>query len=133
MFSELVKRSLEKYAQYHQNPQNEKVHLVGIPLIMFGIIAALPLWLVTTLTIAYFLLSWREGLFIAFFATLSSPFNLWCPWYVGAIIAGVSFLIQFVSHKVYEGGYPAIFSHPEHVWAAPIWWARRVFLKPLHD
>lgn len=133
MFPDFVERSLAKYAEYHRSPQNEKVHLVGIPVIMLGIIAALPLWLVTILAIAYLLLSWKEGLFIAFFATLSSPFNLWWPWQVGAIIAGVSFAAQFVSHKIYEGGYPAIFSHPEHVWAAPIWWVKRTFLRSLHN
>lgn len=133
MFSGIVERSLKKYSQYHQSPQNEKVHLIGIPIIMLGIIIALPLWIVGILTLAYMFLSWKDGLFIACFTMASVAFNLWWPWYIGATIAIVSFAVQFISHKVYEGGYPAIFSHPEHVWAAPIWWVRRVFLKPLRD
>ncbi|MEK9185988.1 MAG: Mpo1-like protein [Patescibacteria group bacterium] len=131
MFAEIVERALQKYIQYHQHPTNEKVHLVGIPLIIIGIAILLTnllaFWVFFLIIAIYCLLSWREGLVLACWFWLFAFLGMICPWYVGLILIGVSFGVQTITHKIYEGGYPAIFSHPEHVWAAPIWWAQKMF------
>jgi uncharacterized membrane protein YGL010W len=130
MFSKLVERALQKYAEYHQHPANEKVHIVGIPLIIIGIAILLTnllaFWVFLLIMAVYIFLSWREGVVLAGCFWLFAFLGIFCPWYVGLILIGLSFGVQTITHKVYEGAYPALFSHPEHVWAAPIWWARRV-------
>ncbi len=126
MFTGIVDQALQKYARYHQHPANEKVHLAGIPLIITGLIIATPVWIFLILMAGYLFISFRDGLGLALFFWPFVLLGLITPWWIGLIVIAVSFGVQLVTHKVYEGGYPAIFSHPEHVWAAPIWWIRRV-------
>lgn len=124
-----VARSLWKYKQYHQDPRNEKVHLIGIPLMVIGLIIAMPLWLTLVLLLIYMVLAFRDFPVLLLLSVCAIPFINF-SWYIGLALFSGSFLVQVISHKVFEGGYPAFFKHPEHVWVAPIWWCRKINNSP---
>lgn len=119
---------LQQYAEYHRDRRNIATHLVGVPLIVFGIGVLLarpafdlfgapltPAWLVFVLAAAWYL---TRGAFVlgvavsagvALLLALAQPVAegstaAWLGWGLGAFVVG--WIIQFVGHY-YEGRKPA--------------------------
>jgi uncharacterized membrane protein YGL010W len=119
---------LKQYAEYHRDRRNIATHLVGVPMIVFGVgvllsrpafdavgIALTPAWVVFALVGLWYLTRGAFLLGVAVTATVgvlialahtagSSGAGSWLTWGLGFF--GVGWVIQFVGHY-YEGRKPA--------------------------
>ena len=119
---------LTRYAEYHRDRRNIATHLVGVPMIVFGVgvllarpafmlggIALSPAWLLFAATAAWYLTRGHLVVGAAVSAVVGVLLVLahgaaygstatWLAWGVGAFVVG--WVIQFVGHY-YEGRKPA--------------------------
>ena len=119
---------LAQYAEYHRDRRNIATHLVGVPMIVFGVgvllarpafmlvgIALSPAWLLFAATAAWYLTRGHLVVGAAVSAVVGVLLVLahgvaygstasWLAWGLGAFIVG--WVIQFVGHY-YEGRKPA--------------------------
>ncbi len=120
---------LSEYAQYHRDRRNILSHLIGVPMIVFGIGALLarpafavrglalsPTWLVFALTAVLYLSRGNLVLGVAVSTAVGALVLLahqvayggmasWLGWGIGSLAFG--WLIQFIGHW-YEGRRPAL-------------------------
>ena len=111
---------LDEYAETHQNPLNQKIHTVAVPLIYWSIVAALAtlppvmLMLFSPAFIFYFNLGYRYGLVMVLVTGLclmtSYLLMLWgFPLlYIAIGVFVLAWIAQFYGHKV-EGKKPSFF------------------------
>jgi uncharacterized membrane protein YGL010W len=120
---------LAHYGESHQNPRNEAIHFVAIPLIVLslcGLMFALHPWIayafIAASLVYYARLSWIffaimcawSALIIALvFAMGSQVLVLSLVIFVGAWIA------QFIGHKI-EGKKPSFFEDIQYLWVGPL-------------
>ena len=119
---------LAQYAEYHRDRRNIATHLVGVPMIVFGVgvllarpafmlagIALSPAWLLFAATAAWYLtrghlvvgaaVSAVVGVLLVFAHGVAyGSTATWLAWGVGAFVVG--WVIQFIGHY-YEGRKPA--------------------------
>jgi uncharacterized membrane protein YGL010W len=116
---------LTQYAEYHRDRRNIATHLVGVPLIVFGIgvllsrpafevagLALTPAWVVFALVALWYLTRGALTLGLAVSAGVAALMALahrvdpagWLVWGVGSFVGG--WIIQFIGHY-YEGRKPA--------------------------
>ena len=129
---------INHYGESHQNPRNEAIHFVAIPLIMLSLCGLI-----------YTLSPWALGAFVAasliYYARLSWVFfGAMCVW-TAAIVALVltmqpyvwqasiaifvgAWIIQFVGHKI-EGKKPSFFEDIQYLWVGPLFLLSKVFGK----
>ena len=126
------------YGKSHQNPKNEAIHFVAIPLIMFslcGLMFALHPFVayafIAASMVYYARLSW------VFFAAM-------CVWSaiiiallhaMGAqvLVASIAifigaWIIQFIGHKI-EGKKPSFLEDIQYLWVGPLFLLSKVFGK----
>lgn len=129
---------LAHYGESHQNPTNEAIHFLAIPLIMLslcGLMFALHPWVayafIAASMVYYARLSW------VFFASM-------CLWsalilallhamggYVLSICAAIfvgAWIIQFIGHKI-EGKNPSFFEDIQYLWVGPLFVLSKLFIK----
>ena len=140
-----MQRSLEDwlalYAESHQHPQNQLLHTLCVPLIMFsllGLLAEIPLPIssdhahlalpVVILSLLFYLrLSLRYALImllvsvvmlgiIALWQTASAA-PIW-PWMLGIFL--IAWVGQFIGHKI-EGKKPSFFQDLQFLLIGPLW------------
>jgi uncharacterized membrane protein YGL010W len=120
---------LEHYGQSHQNPRNEIIHFVAIPLIMlslcglmFALHPALAYAFIAASMVYYARLSWVFfGLMCAWSALIIAILHamgaqvllLSAATFVGAWTA------QFIGHKI-EGKKPSFFEDVQYLWVGPL-------------
>lgn len=119
---------LKQYAEYHRDRRNIATHLIGVPMIVFGVgvllarpafevagLALTPGWLVCALVVLWYLTRGEFWLGVAVsigtaaLVVLAHQVNggslaQWLAWGAGFFVVG--WLIQFVGHY-YEGRKPA--------------------------
>lgn len=115
---------LKLYAEYHRDRRNIATHLVGVPMIVFGIavllarpalalgpVALTPAWVVFALGALWYVTRGQFGLGVAVSAGTGLLFALahqvsggWLAWGLGFFAVG--WVIQFIGHY-YEGRKPA--------------------------
>ncbi len=124
------------YAAYHQTAGNKLFHRIGIPLIMFTLIAMLTyvkLFTAGTITVDaamvliavasayYFVVEWRLAIamivvsIVFYFAGALLPLGL------SAALFVLGWIFQFIGHKVYEHKNPAFFRNFVHLLVGPLW------------
>jgi uncharacterized membrane protein YGL010W len=126
------------YSSSHQNPTNEAIHFVAIPLIMLslcGLIhalhpAALGVFLVASL-VYYARLSWvMFGCMLAWSGLLYlgvlAMGNRVLPISIGMFVG--AWIIQFIGHKI-EGKKPSFFEDLQYLWVGPMFLLSKVFAK----
>ena len=118
------------YAEYHRAPGNRFCHAVGIPLIVYAVVA----WsrIGSSFPIAalvlplYFRWDARVGAlmtaFIAASALVAALAPAWTSW--AAFIVGWAF--QFYGHAVYEKKSPAFAKNLSHLLIGPAWVATKL-------
>ncbi len=132
------------YSEFHKNPTNQVLHMIGVPLIMFGLFGLLamiqvPLVLSGTPSINaalllcvvahlfYFKLSPKLSLMFApfsfglYFLSLMTPLAV-C---VGAFVVG--WVVQLWGHKSFEHKAPAFMQNFLHLLIGPLWVFVKVF------
>ena len=128
---------LDHYGQSHQNPRNEVIHFVAIPLIMlslcgllFALQPAVAYVFIAASMVCYARLSWVffgamllwSTLIVALIHAMGTQVLVWsATLFVGAWIA------QFIGHKI-EGKKPSFFEDLHYLWVGPLF----VLSKLLH-
>ena len=150
---------LTQYAEYHRDRRNIATHLVGVPLIVFGVgvllarpafmlggVALSPAWIVFALTAAWYLTRGHLVIGAAVTAVVGVLLVLahgvaygstasWLAWGLGAFVVG--WVIQFVGHY-YEGRKPAFVDDLAGLLVGPMFVTAEVVFalglcQPLHD
>jgi len=132
---------LARYAEYHRDQRNIQTHLVGVPMIVFGIGVLLsvpsiewlgwtwtPAWALFVLSAGWYLTRGHLGAGIAVTGMVGLLVALahwvptasttgWLAWGFGFFLAGNA--IQFVGHY-YEGRQPTVDEVPEGLLVGPM-------------
>jgi uncharacterized membrane protein YGL010W len=120
---------LDHYGQSHQNPRNDLIHFVAIPLIMlslcgllFALHPAVAYVFIAASMVYYARLSWVffsamlvwSALIIVLVHAMGTQVLVWsAALFVGAWIA------QFIGHKI-EGKKPSFFEDVQYLWIGPL-------------
>jgi uncharacterized membrane protein YGL010W len=125
-----VDQLLTHYGESHQNPVNELIHYVAIPLIMLsvvGLIYAIHPYLAYAFMAAslVYYLRLRSVVLLASMV-LWSALLLWLVQAMGAQVFKVSlaifvgaWIIQFIGHKI-EGKKPSFLEDLQYLWVGPL-------------
>ena len=129
---------LTHYGESHQNPRNELIHYIAIPLIVFSLIGVLH-WIHPTLALITIAGS------IVYYARLSTIFMVamtlaaaLCLYIAGLLgeallpvsitVFVVSWVFQFIGHKI-EGKKPSFFEDLQYLLVGPLFVLSKLFLK----
>jgi uncharacterized membrane protein YGL010W len=123
-------RRLAFYAQSHQNPSNEAIHLIAIPAIMLSLMGLLyaahpwALYALIIVSMAYYLFlgHWRYTLAMLLWAALSiALLYLMGAWRLQICIAVfvIAWLGQFIGHKL-EGRKPSFLEDVQYLLVGPL-------------
>jgi uncharacterized membrane protein YGL010W len=148
--STFFKRQLADYVEYHRNPWNGLMHVLGIvtlffaailplnlvPVEVFGLqttlapILALPVliyWLLLDAALGTAILGFAVALFAAaaFVVHHASTVVVWSVT-VPLIIIGIGF--QVVGHRVFEQRQPALVDNPSHFLLGPMFVTAKLFI-----
>jgi uncharacterized membrane protein YGL010W len=133
-----VDQLLAHYGDSHQNPRNEVIHFIAIPLIalsLLGLLYALHPY------VAYAFLSasmvYYVRLSMVFFASMAlfSAAMLAVVFALGQQVLPISiaifvgaWVLQFIGHKI-EGKKPSFFEDLQYLWVGPLFVLSKLFLK----
>jgi uncharacterized membrane protein YGL010W len=145
-----LQRQLTDYVEYHRDPWNCAMHIVGILLLFLGATLPLSMWpvslfgfqttvavlLALPVLIYWIVLDFALGLAIACVAVLllstamviighASTATVWVTTAV-LIITGVA--SQIVGHQVFEQRQPALVDNPSHLLLGPIFVMAKLFI-----
>ena len=129
---------LERYGESHQNPRNELIHFIAIPMIVFSLIGVLH-WIHPNLALIAIAGS------VVYYAQLSTLFMVvmtllaaLCLYVAGLMgdallpasvtIFVVSWIFQFIGHK-FEGKKPSFFEDLQYLLVGPLFVLSKLFLK----
>lgn len=133
-----VDELLAHYGESHQNPRNELIHFIAIPLIMLSLVGMM-----------YALHPWVAYVFVAasmvYYARLSLVFLVTMAAFsalVFAVLMGMgamllpvcvavfvgAWVLQFIGHKI-EGKKPSFFEDIQYLWVGPLFVASKLFVK----
>lgn len=131
-----VDRLLAHYAESHQNPRNEHIHFVAIPLIMLsllGLLWAIHPWVAYGFVAASLVYYARLSLvFLVAMAVLSAIglalVHAMGSWVLplSAAIFVAAWIAQFIGHKI-EGKKPSFFEDLRYLWVGPLFVLSKLF------
>ena len=124
------------YAAYHTTRGNRACHSIGIPLIVFAVVAlsgrlqlgsisGIPITLAEALIVLATLFYWRLDaalalmmlVVLAIFDVAGRP----TPPVISSGLFLVGWIFQFAGHMVYEKKSPAFFRNAAHLLVGPLW------------
>jgi uncharacterized membrane protein YGL010W len=124
-----VDQLLAHYVESHQNPRNEHIHFVAIPLIMLsllGLLSAVHPWLPYIFVAASLFYYARLSVVFLFAMIVVSGLGLALVQAMGswalplsAAIFVAAWIAQFVGHKI-EGKKPSFFEDLQYLWVGPL-------------
>ena len=134
----VLTRLLESYEKNHQNPINEAIHIIAIPLIMFSILGM-------TAAFDIFLEYMLVGIVIFYYLKLSKIAALlmlvWLLIYLGLVVLlkpyiieisillfAFGWILQFLGHFI-EGKRPSFFEDLRYFLIGPLFVAQKVISK----
>ena len=133
-----VDRLLAHYGESHQNPRNERIHFVAIPLIMLsllGLLWAAHPWLAFGFAAASLVYYARLSLVFLVAMAVMSAIALALVNAMGSLVLPVSaaifvaaWIAQFVGHKI-EGKKPSFFEDLRYLWVGPLFVLSKLFAK----
>lgn len=136
--SRRVDQLLTHYGLSHQNPVNERIHFVAIPLIMLSLLGLLhALHPVAAYGFVAASLVYYARLSSVFFITMSlgSLLALSLIKLMGGSVLTVSlavfagaWVLQFIGHKI-EGKKPSFFEDLQYLWVGPLFVLSKLFLR----
>ncbi|HSW19190.1 MAG TPA: Mpo1-like protein [Ramlibacter sp.] len=131
-----VDQLLAHYGLSHQNPRNEAIHMVAIPLILLSLVgllfAAHPwvayLFLAASLVYyarlsALFLLSMSVVSLVALGLVRAMGTHVLV---ISAIIFVAAWIAQFIGHRI-EGKKPSFFEDLQYLWVGPLFVLSKLF------
>jgi uncharacterized membrane protein YGL010W len=145
-----LQRQLTDYVEYHRDPWNCAMHVLGILLLFLGATLPLSMWPVslfgvhTTMAtllalpvlIYWLVLDFALGLAIAGVAVLllSTAMmivgyaSLTGVWIMTAVLIITGVMSQIVGHQVFEQRQPALVDNPSHLLLGPIFVMAKLFI-----
>lgn len=124
------------YASHHQTAGNRLCHSIGIPLIVFSLMALLaqvPLFTVAgyTVTLAEVVIVGATLYYLTLDAVLAAGMLAYSagslflgrtlPWTISLGLFVFGWILQFVGHSVYEKRSPAFLKNLTHLLVGPLW------------
>lgn len=134
--SKTLRSHFADYSSHHQTAGNQACHSVGIPVIVFSLLALLqqvPLVVlfghtvtlgeaaVVAATCYYLTLDAALALGMLAFSSLSLYLGRSLPWTVSLGLFVFGWILQFVGHSVYEKRSPAFLKNFVHLLVGPLW------------
>ncbi len=136
---------LNKYAESHQNPKNQIIHKIFVPLIMGSVMVlayAIPSFPVGSVTIGvfhvlifgslYFYFKLGQNVGMVMLAVTSFLFLVLLLveqsnylWQIGAAVFVISWIFQFYGHKI-EGKKPSFIDDLKFLLVGPLWVMRYI-------
>jgi uncharacterized membrane protein YGL010W len=133
-----IDRLLTHYGESHQNPRNEVIHFVAIPLIMLsllGLLYAAHPWLAYAFVAASMVYYARLSMVFLVAMALVSAIGLVLVQAMGervlplsAAIFVAAWIAQFIGHKI-EGRKPSFFEDLQYLWVGPLFVLSKLFGK----
>ena len=133
-----VDRLLAHYGESHQNPRNERIHFVAIPLIMLsllGLLWAAHPWLAVGFVAASLVYYARLSLVFLVAMAILSAIGLALVYAMGSLVLPLSaaifvaaWIAQFVGHKI-EGKKPSFFEDLRYLWVGPLFVLSKLFAR----
>lgn len=144
------RRQLAVYVEYHRDPWNFAMHVVGILLLFTG--AVLPLTLVKVPifgfevslavllalpTLIYWLLldaalgtaiCAAAVMLFSIASTIAAETSAAIMWSIFCALVGLGLAAQIVGHKVFEGREASLFSFPSHLLLGPMFVMAKLFI-----
>jgi uncharacterized membrane protein YGL010W len=134
--SKVLAAQFDDYARFHRTPGNKACHYVGIPLIVFSLLALLSNWtlargggfsltgaevLVAVVTVYYLTLDPLLALVMLSATLLLDWTGRFVPPLVAIGLFALGWIFQFVGHYVYEKQSPAFYRNLVHLLVGPLW------------
>lgn len=148
--SAFLRRQLTDYVEYHRDPMNCALHVVGIVILFLGAVLPLSLLPVTVLglqvnlgillavpvLIYWILLDIPIGLAIAGVAalllftaaTIASHASVAVVWAISLILIVIGVALQIIGHQVFERRQPALIDNPTHLLLGPVFVMAKLFI-----
>jgi uncharacterized membrane protein YGL010W len=145
-----LRRQLTDYVEYHRDPVNCALHVVGIVILFLGAILPLSLWPVTVfgvqlnmgillaapVLIYWILLDVAIGLAIAAAAalllftgaTIASHASVTVVWTITVVMIVIGVAMQIIGHQVFERRQPALMDNPTHLLLGPVFVMAKLFI-----
>jgi uncharacterized membrane protein YGL010W len=133
-----VDQLVAHYGENHQNPRNEVIHFIAIPLIalsLLGMLFALHPYVAYAFLVASMV--YYARLSMVFFASMAlfSAAMLAVVFAMGAQVLPISitifvgaWVLQFIGHKI-EGKKPSFFEDLQYLWVGPLFVLSKIFGK----
>lgn len=148
--SAFLRRQLTDYVEYHRDPMNCALHVVGIvilflgavlplsllPVTVFGLQVNLGILLAIPVLIYWILLDIPIGLAIAgaaalllfTAATIASHVSVTVVWAITLVLILVGVALQIIGHQVFERRQPALMDNPTHLLLGPVFVMAKLFI-----
>ncbi len=133
-----IDQLLTHYGESHQNPRNELIHFIAIPLIMLSLVGML-FALHPFVAYAFMAASmvYYARLSVVFLLTMMawSVLTVWLLFAMGSLVLPASvaifagaWILQFIGHKI-EGKKPSFFEDIQYLWVGPLFVLSKLFGK----
>ena len=148
--SAFLRRQLTDYVEYHRDPTNCALHVVGIVTLFLGAILPLSLWPITVfgiqvnlgvllalpVLIYWILLDIPIGLAITGAAalllftgaTIASHASVTIVWTISIVLILFGITMQIVGHQLFERRAPALIDNPPHLLLGPVFVMAKLFI-----
>lgn len=148
--SAFLRRQLTDYVEYHRDPMNCALHVVGIvilflgavlplsllPVTVFGLQVNLGILLAIPVLIYWILLDIPIGLAIAgaaalllfTAATIASHASVTIVWAISLVLILIGVALQIIGHQVFERRQPALMDNPTHLLLGPVFVMAKLFI-----
>jgi uncharacterized membrane protein YGL010W len=148
--SAFLRRQLTDYVEYHRDPMNCALHVVGIvilflgavlplsllPVTVFGLQVNLGILLALPVLIYWVLLDIPIGLAIAGVAalllftaaTIASHASVTVVWAISIVLIVIGVAVQIIGHQVFERRQPALIDNPTHLLLGPVFVMAKLFI-----
>lgn len=143
-------RQLAVYVEYHRDPRNTAMHVIGILLLFTGavmpltlvkvplfgsevslaVILAFPVlvyWLLLDIALGIGILAVSIVLF-SIATTIASQVSLAAMWTIFAMLVALGLAAQTIGHKVFEGREASLFTFPSHLLLGPMFVMAKLFI-----
>jgi len=144
------RRQLADYVEYHRDPSNCAMHVVGIIFLFLAAVLPLSLWSVTIFglqsNVAAFmvlpvLIYWvvldtalglalvGAGILLLIAAAIiSSHVSVTAVWIISIVLIVIGIAVQIIGHQIFEGRKPALLDNPPHLLLGPMFVMAKLFI-----
>ena len=148
--SAFLRRQLTDYVEYHRDPMNCALHVVGIVILFLGAVLPLSLLPITVLGLQLnlgillaipVLIYWiwldipigvaiagSAALLLLTAATIANHASVTVVWAISVVLIVIGVAMQIVGHQVFERRQPALVDNPTHLLLGPVFVMAKLFI-----